>query len=109
MLTVVSSVLIISMDSILLAPLDKNGFEAVAVYGVAATAIAMLRNPTRVIGIAATPAFTKSYNEGDIRDLKNLFTRSAINMQIIAVGMFALVYLNIQNIQGAMSLVQKRL
>jgi O-antigen/teichoic acid export membrane protein len=107
MLTVVSTVLIIQADSILLAPLDKNGFEAVAVYGVASMVIAMLRNPTRVIGIAATPAFTQSYNEGNIKELKDLFSRSAINMQIIAAGMFALVYLNIDNIQGAMSLVQK--
>lgn len=107
MLTVVSTVLIIQADSIMLAPLDKNGFEAVAVYGVASMVIAMLRNPTRVIGIAATPAFTKSYNEGNIKELGQLFTRSAINMQIIAAGMFALVYLNIDNIQGAMSLVQK--
>lgn len=107
MLTVVSTVLIIQADSILLAPLDRNGFEAVAVYGVASMVIAMLRNPTRVIGIAATPAFTQSYNEGNIKELKNLFMRSAINMQVIAVGMFALVYLNIDNIQGAMSLVQK--
>lgn len=107
MLTVVSTVLIIQTDVILLAPLDKSGFAAVAVYGVASTSISMLRNPTRVIGIAATPAFTQSYNEGNLKMLKQLFSRSAINMQVIATGMFALVYLNINNVQEVMSLVQK--
>lgn len=107
MLTIVSSVLIVQTDSILLAPLDKSGFAAVAVYGVASTSIAMLRNPTRVIGIAATPAFTQHYNEGNLTMLRQLFSRSAINMQIIATGMFALVFLNIDNVQQVMSLIQK--
>jgi O-antigen/teichoic acid export membrane protein len=107
MLTVVSSVLILQLDAVLLAPLDKDGFEAVAVYSVATLAISMLRNPTRVIGIAATPAFTKSYNEGNLKELKDLFTRSAINMQVIGVGMFALVYLNIDNIQAVMAMIQQ--
>lgn len=106
MLTVVSSVLILSLDAVLLAPLDKNGFEAVAVYSVATLAISMLRNPTRIIGMVAIPTFTKSYNENDLKTLSNLFTRSAINMQIIGLGMFTLVYLNIDNIQEVMSVIK---
>jgi len=106
MLTVVSSVLILQIDAVLLAPLGTDGFEAVAVYSVATLAIAMLRNPTRVIGIAATPAFTKSYNEGDLKMLKNLFTRSAINMQVIGLGMFVLVFLNLDNIVAIMALIK---
>lgn len=106
MLTVVSSVLILQLDAILLAPLDRNGFETVAVYSVATLAISMLRNPTRVIGLAAIPAFTKSYNENDLKTLHNLFSRSAINMQIIGLAMFSLVYLNINNIQEVMAVIK---
>lgn len=104
MLTVVSTVLIAQIDVFLLAPLD--GFQVVAVYSIATLAIAMLRNPTRVIGIAATPAFTKSYQEGKMDELKSLFVRSSINIQIIAVVMFALVYININNIQAIMGMIQ---
>lgn len=104
MLTVVSTVLIAQVDVFLLAPL--NGFNVVAVYSMATLAIAMLRNPTRVIGIAATPAFTKSYQEGKMDELKDLFVRSTINIQIIAVAMFALVYININNIQDIMGMIQ---
>ncbi len=106
MLTVVSTVLILQLDAVLLAPLDSDGFKAVAVYSVATLAISMLRNPTRVIGIAATPAFTQSYNEGNMFQLKQLFSRSAINMQIIATGMLLLVFLNINNIQEVMAHIQ---
>ncbi|RYZ33463.1 MAG: hypothetical protein EOP49_35870, partial [Sphingobacteriales bacterium] len=104
MLTAASTVLILQLDAFLLGPL--GGFEQVAVYSIATLSIAMLRNPTRVIGIAATPAFSKSYNDGDTTGLKDLFARSSVNMQIIGVGMFALVYVNINNIQEIMALIK---
>jgi O-antigen/teichoic acid export membrane protein len=104
MLTTASTVLILQLDVFLLGPL--GGFEQVAVYSLATLAISMLRNPTRVIGIAATPAFTKSYNEGNTAELKDLFARSSVNMQIIGVGMFALVYINIDNIQDIVTLIK---
>ncbi len=106
MLTVMSSVLLLQLDAILLAPLDDNGFKAVAVYSVAALVVSMLRNPTRIIGLAATPALTQSYNEGNMDQLKKLFIRSALNMQIIGIGMFTLVYLNIGNIQEVMGMIK---
>ena len=104
MLTIVSTVLILQIDAFLLAPL--KGFDILAVYSIATLAISMLRNPTRVIGIAATPAFTKSYNAGNITELKSLFVRSSVNMQIIAAVMVGLVYININNIQEVMGMIQ---
>jgi O-antigen/teichoic acid export membrane protein len=104
MLTVASAVLILQLDVFLLGPL--GGLEQVAVYSIATLAISMLRNPTRVIGIAATPAFTKSYNEGDMAGLRDLFSRSSINMQIIGVCMFVLTYINIDNIQDIMAIIK---
>jgi O-antigen/teichoic acid export membrane protein len=104
MLTVVSTVLVLQLDVFLLGPL--GGLEQVAVYSIATLAISMLRNPTRVIGIAAIPAFTQSYNEGDMPRLRNLFSRSSTNMQIIGVCMFALVYINIDNIQDIMAIIK---
>lgn len=106
MLTVISSVLILQLDVVLLGPLDRNGLEAVAVYGVAALAVSILRNPTRVIGLAATPSFSQYYHDGKIKELRHLFSRSAINMQILGVGMFVLAYLNINNIQQFVGFIQ---
>lgn len=105
MLTVVSTVLLLQMDAFLLAPLAKDGFEAVAVYSVAGVAVSILRNPTRIIGLTVIPTFTKTYMEGNVRELSRLFKRSAINMQIIGVGMFLLICLNANNIDVVMGMI----
>lgn len=95
MLTAVSTVLIFQMDAILLGPLDSEGLEAIAVYSVASLAISMLRNPTRVIANSAVPSFTQRYKEGNLHELKALFDRSCVNMQVIAFGMLAFILLDI--------------
>jgi O-antigen/teichoic acid export membrane protein len=104
MLTVASTVLLVQIDAFLLGPLDS--LEAVGIYSIATLAISMMRNPTRVIGAAATPAFSKSYNNGAFDELKDLFARSAINMQIIGIGLFVLVYLNINNINEILTFLK---
>lgn len=97
MLGVVSIVLVFQMDALLIPPFSQNGLEDVAVYSIAVFGVALMRNPARVIGIAATPSFTQTYNEGRIRDLSRLYFRSSVNMQIIALVMFLLIALNLDN------------
>ena len=107
MLTAVSTVLIFQLDAILLGPLATNGLAAVAVYSVATLAISMLRNPTRVIATTAVPSFSRAYKEGNLRELSRLFDRSCVNMQIIALGMFAFILLDIDFIQQVVALVKE--
>jgi O-antigen/teichoic acid export membrane protein len=107
MLTVIGYVLIMQLDIILLGPLAKDGLEAVAVYSIAVLCVSMIRNPTRVIGLAATPTFTQHYQDRKIKALRDLFNRSALNMQLFAVGMFLLVYLNINSIEYVMSFIKE--
>lgn len=104
MLTEASTVLIATVDVFIMGML--LGFEEVAIYGIATLAISLLRNPARMIGKAAIPTFTISYNKGDFEELKALYKRSSLNMQLIAVAMFALVYININNIQEIMALIK---
>src|SRR5690606_35503527 len=106
MLTVISTVLIQMLYAILLGPPSINGLEGIAVYSIAAFAISSLRKPTRVVGLAATPSFSQHYLEGKIRQLRDLFNRSALNMQLIGWGMFILVYQNIENIVTIIELVK---
>jgi len=106
MLTGVSTTLILQLDAILLAPLAANGLAAVAVYSVATLAISMLRNPTRVIATTAVPSFSIAYKEGNLRKLSHLFNRSCVNMQIIALGMFAFILLDIDFIQQVVAMVK---
>jgi len=96
MLTVASTVLLMQLDAFMLGPLDS--LKAVGIYSIATLAISMMRNPIKVIGVAATPSFSQSYNRGDFEELRGLFSRSAVNIQIIGFGLFALVYINAGNI-----------
>lgn len=104
MLTEASTVLIATVDVFIMGML--LGFEKVAVYGIATLAISLLRNPARIIGKTAIPTFTVSYNKGDFVELRRLFKSSSLNMQILAVAMFVLVYVNINNIQEIMALIK---
>jgi O-antigen/teichoic acid export membrane protein len=104
MLTVASTVLILIVDAIIMGPL--LGLEAVAIYTFATLMVSMLRNPTRVIGVAATPTFTQHYNDGAIATLQQLFARAAVNMQIIAVGLVGLVLLNTFNVQTFINIIK---
>lgn len=104
MLTLVSTVLVAFLDTFIVGPVV--GLEAFAIYSLAALAISMLRNPTRVIGVAVTPTFAQCYNEGDTTKLAVLFNRSAVNMQVIAVAMVALVYINAHNLLSVVNLIQ---
>lgn len=103
MLTEASSVLILVMDVFVLGLIVD--FKSVAIYATATLAISLLRNPTRMLGKAVTPTYAMSYNKGDMPELKSLFTRSAVNMQILGVGMFALVYININSIQHIVDII----
>lgn len=107
MMTMVSMTLIYLFSTLLLGTISKDGLEAVAVFGVASFVIAVLRSPTRIIGVAVMPTFSQTYQEGRIKDLQNLYTRSAISLQMIGIAAFALVYLNINGIQEIMSFIQK--
>jgi len=107
MMTMVSMVLIYQFSPLLLGPLSADGLESVAVFGVATFAVAILRSPTRVMGVAATPTFSITYQAGKIKELRSLFMRSSVNMQLFGIAAFALVYLNIDAIQEVMSFIQK--
>lgn len=106
MLTQLSMVLLFQLSMLLLAPLAIDGLESVAVFTVASYVIGVLRSPTRILGVAVTPTFSRIYLEGKMKELGELFRRSTINLQLIGLASFALVYLNIDTIQTLTSYIQ---
>lgn len=93
-----SSVLLLQIDSLLLGPLDADGFEAIAVYGIAVFSVSILRNPLKQIGLASLPTLTQSYNNIKLKALKSQYLRAATTMQLAALYIALLMVLNIQNI-----------
>src|SRR5690606_29630739 len=93
-----SAVLLLQIDSLMLGPLDVTGFEAIAIYAIAVFSISVLRNPIKQIGLAALPSMTKSYNNIQLKELKNQYLRTAATMQLAALFIGLMMIVNIQNI-----------
>jgi len=94
----VSIALLINVDTQMLGILDKGGMASVAVYSVCVLIISIFQIPYRSLASAATPMVTKAYNQNDKATVKDLFTRSSLNMQIVAMVMFLLIFANMHNI-----------
>lgn len=85
------------LDSLMLAPLDKKGVSSVAEYSVALFIVTIMQIPYRGMGYSALPDLTKAYEANDTARVKNLFKRAGINILIVAIAMWALIVLNMDN------------
>lgn len=106
MFIIVSIVLILQIDAILLGPLDTNGFEAIAVYGIATFAISIIKNPIRALSIAAMPSLAYDYQNIKLKSLKTNFLKSAVTMQIASLFLGLLMVVNISDIQSILNLIK---
>jgi O-antigen/teichoic acid export membrane protein len=93
----VSISLLIYIDAVMLAALDKTGMEAAAVYFVAQSIISIYQIPYKALATASTPAINKAYHENDLKAVADLFSRSAINTLIVTMAMGAIIIANLHN------------
>lgn len=94
----VSIALLINVDMQMLAIFDKGGMASVAIYSVCILIISIYQIPYRSLANAATPMVTKAYNQNDKTTVKDLFTRTSLNIQIVATIMSILILANMHNI-----------
>ena len=88
------------VDSLMLAPLDKNGMDSVGVYSVAIYITTLMVIPYRAMTSATYPILNKAYIENDMAALKDLFHRSGLNILIVAVAMLLLIGCNLNAAVG---------
>jgi len=100
----ISITLIGSLDVLMLAPLDKSGLSSVAIYANAVFIISLLQIPYRAMMPATFPILTQAYEAKDYAKVKDLFSRSSLNILIATVLVAILIGCNIQN---AVSLMRK--
>jgi hypothetical protein len=93
----VSIILLVSIDAVMLAVLDKTGMEAAAIYFVAQSIISIYQIPYRALAIASIPSINTAYHNGDMNTVSDLFSRSAINTLIATIGMGTLIIANLDN------------
>lgn len=93
----VSVILLISIDTIMLASLDKTGVEAVAVYFVAGSILSIYQIPYKAMGAASTPMLNKAFESKNHAEVEDMFTRAGVNILIVTMGMAAIIIPNLQN------------
>lgn len=85
------------IDTLMLGPLDSNGIEASAVYGVATFISSVTYMPYRAMASSSTPILNQAYIDKDTGKISDLFSRAGVNIFIAAIGMFLLIGLNLHN------------
>lgn len=84
------------VDSLMLAPLDKSGMGALAVYTTATYIATLMQIPYRAMIAASYPILNKAYIQNEEETLKDLFHRSGINILIVAIAMSILIGCNLE-------------
>lgn len=84
------------LDSMMLAPLDKEGLNASAVYTNALFIISLLQIPYRAMTSSVTPALTEAYAQDDAPKVADIFTRSSVNIFLATLGMAVLIVANLK-------------
>lgn len=85
------------MDSLMLAPLDRQGMASVAVYTIAVFIASFIAIPYRAMVASVAPVLNRAYIDKDMPRLHDFFHRSGINVTIAGIAMFVLVACNLQN------------
>ena len=85
------------LDSLLLAPLDKTGLQAVAIYTPAVFILSVMQIPYKAMVTASFPVLARAFKDNDMVKAKDIFTRSSINILIGGVAMAVIIGCNLPN------------
>jgi O-antigen/teichoic acid export membrane protein len=98
LLFVVSINLMNYIDTLMLAPLDKNGLESAASYRVAVFIATVMAMPFRAMQSSSFATLNNAFIENDQAKVQDLFTRSGINILLASLGMFIVIAVNLDNV-----------
>lgn len=87
-----------ALDSFMLGVLDKTGFESIAVYRNAIFVVTLMVIPYRAMTNSSFASLNEAYINNKITHLQDLFKRSALNIFIITMALFALIFCNLNNL-----------
>ncbi len=85
------------LDALMLAPLDKSGLKATAIYAIAVYIMSFMQLPYKAMSPASFPDLAKAYNDNDMPRVRNVFRRVSLNILIVTVGVMVLIFSNLNN------------
>ncbi|MEI8278539.1 MAG: polysaccharide biosynthesis C-terminal domain-containing protein [Bacteroidota bacterium] len=85
------------LDPLMLSMLDKGGFSTNAIYTWGIFVVSVMTMPYKAMSTSSFTILNNAYIANDTKKLFDLFHRSAINILIVALGMFLLISNNLDN------------
>ncbi len=74
---------------------SKLGLEEVGIYSIAFYIGAIIDIPQRALSSISFPILTKAFDEGRIKDVRNIYYKSSINQYFIGALIFSIVWINL--------------
>lgn len=82
-------------DTLIIASQSTGGLADAAIFTIATYLITVMDVPQRSMVSAATPQIAKAWKDKDMAKLDRLYKKTALNLLIIAAGIFGLIIINI--------------
>ncbi len=92
--------LVTQIDSVMIG--GMIGLAQVAVYNIAAHFISVLHMPYRALTTISSPLVARYWKDGDMGAMQSLYTKFTLNILIITLWMFLLVWVNIDSVYKLM-------
>jgi O-antigen/teichoic acid export membrane protein len=77
---------------------SDKGLSDIAVFNVATFVITLMEVPQRSLVASATPQIAIAWKDKNYTRLSSLYTKTALNLLVIGVGLLAIIYLNIDEL-----------
>lgn len=89
-----------TVDTFILSAKSDRGLIDTAIFTLATYVVTLMEVPQRSITSVATPILAEAWKNKDLNLIKRIYRKSASNLLIIGIIMFALIWLNLHNIGG---------
>ncbi len=85
------------IDSLMVSSLDESGLGGMAIFRVFAYIGIFIMIPARALFNVALPVVANAWKENDLAKIDSIYKKTAITQLIIGLGLFVLVWANIDN------------
>jgi len=86
------------IDAIVIASVSKGGLADVGIYALASSIATTIIVPQRSIVSATVPILSNSWRTKNLAEISRIYSRTSINLLLIALFIFFMIWLNIQDL-----------
>lgn len=87
-----------TIDTFILAAKSDRGLIDTAVFTIATYIVTLMEVPQRSLNSVTIPVLAEAWKDRDMARISSIYKKSVETLMVIGIGMFALTWLNIQNI-----------